>query len=49
MRLQILGIDRQHPLEGVDRSVNCALQEQHAAELIEHDAIARILRGGARR
>ena len=46
MRLQILRIDGEHALEFGDRLVEAALEEEHAADLVEHDAIARVLTGG---
>ena len=47
MRLQILRIDAEHLLERVDGLGELALQEQHASELVQDDAVARIQRRGA--
>ena len=46
VRLQILGVDRQHLLELGDRLGELALQEQDAPELVADDAVARILTRG---
>ena len=42
VRLQIFRVDSQHLVELLDRFRELPLQEEDAAELIEHDAIARI-------
>ena len=44
--LQVFRIDGQHTVERDDRFLVLALQEQHATELIQDDAITRILRVG---
>ena len=43
VRLEILGVDGQHLLEGVDRRTELALEEEHASELVQDDAVARVL------
>ena len=44
VRLQILGIDRDHTLQEIDRVPVLTLQEEDACLLIQHHAIAWILR-----
>ena len=48
MRLEIFGIDGERLLEAGDRFVEPPLEEVDAADLIEHDAVARVLLGGDR-
>src|SRR5687767_10097394 len=44
MCLQILRIDSQHELERIGRRGELALQEEHASQLVQDDAVTRIFR-----